>query len=88
MSKSHSVHAARASFSTLVESALAGEPQRITRYGKESVILVSETDWDAAVQGRPNLGTLLVEFSGGSGFTPADFERPFTQKRPLGDDFQ
>jgi prevent-host-death family protein len=32
---------ARAEFSKLVERALAGEPQRVTRYGKEAVVIVS-----------------------------------------------
>jgi prevent-host-death family protein len=43
---------ARAEFSDIVDRALAGEPQRVTRHGKEAVVVVSEAEW-AARPGPP-----------------------------------
>ena len=43
--KTYPLNLARAEFSKLVERALMGEPQRVTRYGKEAVIIISEADW-------------------------------------------
>ncbi len=45
--KTYPINEARAEFSKLVERALAGEPQRVTRYGKEAVVIVSEQAWHA-----------------------------------------
>lgn len=36
---------ARAHLSDVVDAALQGEPQRVTRRGKEAVIVVSEREW-------------------------------------------
>ncbi len=36
---------AKACFSELVARARAGKPQRVTRYGKEEVVVVSAEDW-------------------------------------------
>lgn len=36
---------ARASFSKIVDRALAGEPQRVTRRGQDAVVIVSERAW-------------------------------------------
>ena len=36
---------ARAEFSKLVDLALNGEPQRVTRRGREAVVIVSEAEW-------------------------------------------
>ncbi len=55
------INEARADFSRLVERALAGEPQRVTRYGKEAVIIVSEEDWRARSRSAPTLGALLAQ---------------------------
>jgi antitoxin Phd len=54
---------ARAEFSKLVERALAGEPCRVTRYGKEAVVIVSEELWQAKSKSAPTLGALLGRFS-------------------------
>ncbi len=35
---------ARSRFAEVVDRALAGEPQRVTRHGKETVVVVSETE--------------------------------------------
>lgn len=85
--KTYSLHEARAKFSKLVDRALSGEPQRITRDGKDSVILVSEADWCARPRIKANLGALLARHARSQGFTASDFERPFSQDRPLGSEF-
>ena len=43
--KSYPISEARAEFSRLMDLALAGQPQRVTRYDKEAVIIVSESEW-------------------------------------------
>src|SRR5207248_11260327 len=45
--RSYPLHEARSKFSTLIDRALGGEPQRVTRHGKEAVIIVSEASWNA-----------------------------------------
>lgn len=56
---------ARARLADVMTGALAGEPQRVTRRGREAVVMVSEKDWDAAARQTPpkkSLGQLLSEF--------------------------
>ena len=36
---------AKAKFSAVVEAAMAGEPQHVTRRGAPAVVVVSEADW-------------------------------------------
>jgi prevent-host-death family protein len=43
--KTHQLQDARASLSRLIEEALKGEPQRVTRRGRDAVVIVSEADW-------------------------------------------
>ena len=62
--KTYSMNKARAQFSKLVDKALAGEPQRVTRYGKKAVVIVSEQEWRARVRSAPTLGALLYARSG------------------------
>jgi prevent-host-death family protein len=85
--KTYPINEARAAFSKLVERALAGEPQRVTRYGKEAVVIVSEEDWHALRHPAPTLGALLAA-SARSGL----MEEPITDRpwkdRPLGTDFE
>ena len=52
--KTYPINEARADFSKLVERALAGEPSRVTRYGKEAVVIVSEEEWRQAAGPPPN----------------------------------
>jgi prevent-host-death family protein len=85
--KTHSLHEARADFSKLFEMALSGEPQRVTRYGKEAVVLVSETDWLRRPKTIPSLGSLLAQHARSQGFSAEDFERPFSQNRELDSNF-
>lgn len=42
-----SVAEAKARFSEVVLRARAGEPQRVSRYGKDEVVVVSIDDWNA-----------------------------------------
>ena len=53
---------ARAGFSKLVDRALAGEPQRVTRYGKDAVVIVSEEEWNTREPKDANLGELPVAY--------------------------
>jgi prevent-host-death family protein len=85
--RTYKLHEARSAFSKLVERALAGEPQCVTRYGKDAVIIVSEAEWSARRRSAPTLGTLLARHAREHGFETADFERPFEQRRPLGTGF-
>jgi antitoxin Phd len=86
--RTYPLNEARAEFSKVVERALAGEPQRVTRYGKEAVIIVSETDWLRGPRSAATLGDLLADFAERPGTDEALFERPaLPQIRPLGSDF-
>ena len=51
--KTFPLNEARAEFSKLVERALAGEPCRVTRYGKEAVVIVSEEAWNSRPRSAP-----------------------------------
>lgn len=80
-------HEARATFSSVMDRALAGEPQRVTRHGGAAVVIVSEEDWRRTVRSR-GLGHFLVDFAERYG---ADLE-PLPRidvplNRPLGQDF-
>jgi prevent-host-death family protein len=89
--KSYHLSEARAEFSKLVDRALAGEPQRITRYGKEAVVVVAEDSWLARSQSAPTLGALLARHaraivtSDDPMINDAMIDRPWTD-RSLGDD--
>jgi antitoxin Phd len=52
---------ARTHFRDLVDSALDEGPQRITRHGKQAVIVVSEEEWDRRVRPRRSFADLLAE---------------------------
>jgi antitoxin Phd len=41
------VQDAKAKFSAVVEAAMAGEPQHVTRRGAPAVVIVSQAEWDA-----------------------------------------
>lgn len=93
---------ARAEFSKLVDLALKGEPQRVTRRGREAVVIVSEAAW---ARGDQNELGLLAQ--GSSGPPPTTFaellialgsiegvsdilddnDRPWRTIRPLGSAF-
>jgi prevent-host-death family protein len=84
--KSYPLNEARAAFSKLVDRALAGEPQRVTRHGKEAVMIVSEKDWQARPRSAPTLGALLARYARAGKLGGPVAARPW-KERPLGGDF-
>jgi prevent-host-death family protein len=85
--KTYPLNEARAEFSKLVERALAGEPQRVTRYGKEAVVIVSEAEWRARCRTAPTLGALLAHHARAGLMRDDIADRPW-QERLLGSDFK
>ena len=85
--KTYPLNEARADFSRLVERALAGEPQRITRYGKEAVVIVSEEAWIARSRSAPTLGALLAQQLRAGAMSEDIADRPW-KERHLGDDIE
>ena len=51
---------ARTRFRDLVDSALDEGPQRVTRHGKQAVVVVSEEEWNRRTGPRKSFGDLLV----------------------------
>ncbi len=84
--KTYPLNEARAEFSKLVERALAGEPQRVTRYGKEAVVIVSEDEWRARYRSVPTLGALLAQYARAGHMSEPMTDRPWEERR-LGSDF-
>jgi antitoxin Phd len=84
--KTYPINEARADFSKLVERALAGEPSRVTRYGKEAVVIVSEEEWRARSRAAPTLGALLGQYARADALSDAVSDRPW-KDRPLGSEF-
>jgi prevent-host-death family protein len=80
---------ARAEFSKLIDRALAGEPQRVTRNGTAAVVIVSEAAWTRrSATEAGTLGELLAEHAHAHGFCEEDFDRPWREGgRRLGTDF-
>jgi prevent-host-death family protein len=83
--KTYPINEARADFSKLIERALAGEPQRVTRYGKEAVVIVSEEEWRARTRAAPTLGALLAQHARAGTTREEMVDRPWNE-RPLGSD--
>ena len=83
--KTYPINKARASLSRLVERALAGEPQRVTRYVKQAVVMVSEQEWKARGRSAPTLGTLLAGYTRAGKLGGILTDRPWGE-RPLGTD--
>jgi prevent-host-death family protein len=84
--KTYPLNESQAEFSKLVERALAGEPQRVTRYGTEAVVIVSEDEWRARCHSAPTLGALLAQHARAGNFSEPATDRPW-KERPLGLDF-
>lgn len=62
-----SVQDARAHFGDVIDAALKGRPQRVTRRGKDAVVVVSEAEWRRVARPNPgkaamNLGEFLATF--------------------------
>lgn len=85
--KTTPVSEARAEFSKLIDRAINGEPQRVTRYDKEAVIIVSEAEWDKRRLEPSGLGTKLSKIA--ELLYPDDLtsDRPW-KERELGRDFE
>ena len=63
---------ARARFNEVVGQALAHEPQMITRYGRDAVVIVSEEDF-RRLYGELDLVTFLRESPLAEAFASGDF---------------
>lgn len=85
--RTYPLHEARAEFSKLVDRALAGEPQRVTRHGKEAVVIVSEEQWNKRPKSAPTLADLFLKYAGDEGYDDVLGKQPWTNERPLGSDF-
>lgn len=88
--RSYPLHEARSKLSTLIERALNGEPQRVTRHGKKAVVIVSEEAWNARPKSAPTLADLLVKTIGADekGFTDILGRQSWAKdERTLGEDF-
>lgn len=75
--RSYSVHEARAKLAEVLDRALKGEPQRVTRHGKDAVVVVSEAEWTrrAGAEAK-NLGAALMRFGEAGAFSEDVLERP------------
>lgn len=61
------IQTARSRFSELVDAALGDGPQRVTRRGREAVILVSEQEWlRTQAAADADFGRLLTSFPEGA----------------------
>jgi len=88
--RSYPLHEARSKLSTLIARALKGQPQRVTRHGKDAVVIVSEEAWNARPKGAPSLVDLLLRTVGSDseGFSDVLEREKWTKdERPLGSDF-
>lgn len=88
--KTYPINEARAEFSKLVDRALAGEPARVTRYGKDAVVIVSEREWQERTRAAPTLGALLAQHARAGSLgdpSPEPTDRPWSE-RPLGFEFE
>ena len=86
--RSYRLNQARSAFSAVFDRALAGEPQRISRYGKEAIVIVAEADYVAAPRKYASLGALLADYAQKGAFADIDFDSgKIKQSRPLGPDF-
>ncbi len=86
--RSYPLNEARSQFSKLFDRALAGEPQRVTRHGKDAVVIVSEAAWEKRPKSAPTLIDLILD-TVGAGDEPAGIgERQWAKdERPFGSDF-
>ncbi len=88
--RSYSVHEARSRFSDMFDRALAGEPQRITRHGKDAVVVVSEAEWlRRGGDAGDDLGAALRALGEAGAFSDQMLERPrwMRAEGELGADF-
>lgn len=69
--KSVTLTEAKAKFSSIVDRALRGVPQRVVRNGREEVVIVKASAYDAALRPRRSLVELFAPLRG----TEIEFER-------------
>lgn len=64
----HTLQDAKNKFSAVVEAALSGQPQAVSRRGKPAVVIVAAEDYqrlvDAAAANRPSFADHLLAFPG------------------------
>ena len=62
--KTWSVQDARAHFGDVIDAALKGQPQRVSRRGKDTVVVVAEDDWKRLAKPEPAMtfGEFLTTF--------------------------
>ena len=74
---------AKNKFSAVVDAALAGEPQRVTRRGQPAVVVLSVEEYECLCRlemaSAPSLGELLLEIPQDDG----EFERLQLEPRTL-----
>ena len=74
---------AKNKFSAVVDAALAGEPQRVTRRGQPAVVVLAVEEYERLCRlelaSAPSLGELLLEIPQDDG----EFERIPLDPRPL-----
>ena len=85
--KSYALGEARAKLPELVKRALRGEPQRVTRHGKEAVMIVSETQWRDHRRAARTLGGLLARHAR-AGLMAKPITERIWRERPLGSEFE
>jgi prevent-host-death family protein len=51
----------RTTLRDVVDQAMYGAPQRVTGYGRQSVIVVSEDEWHRLTKGGPVFGDILTD---------------------------
>jgi prevent-host-death family protein len=88
--RSYPLHEARSKFSMLIDRALAGEPQRVTRHGKEAVVIISEAAWNGRPRSASTLADLIANTIGDDKRMKAEIpmrQRWAKDKRPLGAEF-
>ena len=59
---SWSLQDAKNKFSQVVAEALAGKPQRVTRHGKDAVVVLSAVDYDRLTFAQSNEAPTFVDF--------------------------
>lgn len=82
--RTYPLNEARSEFSKVFERALAGEPQRVTRHGKEAVVIVAESQWEKRPKSAPNLVDFLLGFAFDDEGDDLFARSHFRSSRPLG----
>jgi prevent-host-death family protein len=69
---------AKASLSRVIDSAVAGEPQVITRHGKKEAVVISWAEWERLSK-VPSFGKLLMSAPIGPGDIPERDHTPHSR---------